>query len=400
MKKILIGVTGSIAAYKIAELVRLLKKADYEVRVVMTKSAKEIISPMTFQVLTGKEVRTDLFDHEQEAKIDHIALARWPEQILIAPATANFLAKTAHGLADDLLSTLCLATDRPIAVAPAMNRLMWENSATQSNLQLLLKRGYQLISPTAGEQACGETGIGRMAEPQAILQWLTDSSTKPLAGKNLMITAGPTIERIDPVRFISNDSSGKMGYALAQQAQLLGAEVILVSGKTALSAPQNIRRIQVESAKEMLHAVLNHITDCDWFIATAAVSDYTPLQSAKQKLKKADASGLTLQLVQNPDILATVCALTNPPFTLGFAAETENVIEYAKQKRLKKGADLIAANDVSKQNIGFNSDDNAISLLGENYEQHFATLPKKLLAKQLLLACLEYIDNQKARKGL
>ncbi len=391
MKKILIGVTGSIAAYKIAELTRLLKKADYDVHIVMTQSATEIITPMTLQVLSQNEVRCDLFSHEDEAKIDHIALARWADQIIIAPITANFMAKMACGLADDLLSTICLATDKPIAIAPAMNRLMWENIATQENLNTLLSRGIKVINPDSGEQACGEIGIGRMAEPQMIVEWLenTDKHNYLLSGKKIVITAGATVERIDPVRFISNDSSGKMGYALAEKAQQFGAEVILVSGKTNLSTPIGVTRIDVESAEEMLSAVMDNITNADWFIATAAVSDYRVENPATQKMKKQGDDGLTLKLVQNPDILASVCALPNAPFTLGFAAETDNVIEYAKQKRIKKGIDVIAANDVSQQAIGFNSNDNAVTLIGKDFQQSFPIMPKKALAEQLLLACIQ-----------
>ncbi|PID67033.1 MAG: bifunctional phosphopantothenoylcysteine decarboxylase/phosphopantothenate--cysteine ligase CoaBC [Gammaproteobacteria bacterium] len=394
LKKILIGITGSIAAYKIADLTRLLKKSGHEVRVVMTKSATHIISPMTLQVLSHHEVRCDLFNHQDEAKIDHIALARWAEQIIIAPATAHFMAKLAHGLADDLLSTICLATDKPIAIAPAMNRLMWENSATQSNLSTLLARGFQLIEPEQGEQACGETGIGRMAEPQTIMAWLQQSDSKPLLGEKMVITAGPTIERIDPVRFISNDSSGKMGYALAEKAQALGAKVTLITGKTALSSPSGVTRIAVESAREMLAAVMQHIEDADWFIATAAVADYRLETPSEQKIKKQDDNGLTLKLVQNPDILASVCALPNPPFTVGFAAESENVIANGKQKRLKKGADLIAANDIAQKNIGFNSEDNAVTLIGENFQQSFEKMPKKQLAERLLLTGLEFKNKK------
>ncbi len=395
MKKILIGVTGSIAAYKIAELTRLLKKSDYDVRIVMTQSATEIITPMTLQVLSQNDVRCDLFSHEDEAKIDHIALARWADQILIAPITANFMAKMACGLADDLLSTICLATDKPIAIAPAMNRLMWENIATQENLNTLLSRGIQVIEPDSGEQACGEVGVGRMAEPQMIMQWLgnTDNRKQYLSGKKIVITAGATVERIDPVRFISNDSSGKMGYALAEKAQQFGAEVILVSGKTNLPTPTGVTRIDIESAEDMLSAVMDNVKNADWFIASAAVSDYRVANQANQKMKKQGDDGLTLKLVQNPDILASVCALPNPPFTLGFAAETDNVIEYAKQKRIKKGVDLIAANDVSQHGIGFNSNDNAITLIGENFQQSFQKMSKKDLAEKLLLACLDYLEN-------
>lgn len=396
MKRILIGVTGSIAAYKVAELIRLLKKTNHDVRVVMTQSATEIITPMTLQVLSQNDVRVDLFDHEDEANIDHIALARWADQILIAPATANCLAKIACGLADDLLSTICLATDTPIAIAPAMNRLMWANSATQTNLQTVLSRGIDLISPDAGEQACGEVGTGRMAEPQTIVDWLHDKASSqqtPLWGKRIVITAGPTIERIDPVRFISNDSSGKMGYALAENARNLGATVILVTGKTALPHPTGMTVIAVESAKEMYAAVMNQVDDANWFIATAAVSDYTVATPATKKLKKNGNEGLTLELVQNPDILKSVCALPDKPFCIGFAAETDNVIEHATTKRLRKGADMIVANDVSNHTIGFNSDDNAVTLIGDNLKQSFDVMPKQQLAREILLAATNYEQN-------
>ncbi len=404
MKKILIGVTGSIAAYKVAELVRQLKKSGQQVRVVMTRSATEIIPPMTLQVLSQQSVRVDLFDHEAEAKIDHIALARWADCVLIVPATANFMAKMCCGLADDLLSTLCLATDAPIVIVPAMNRLMWLNPATQANVQILRQRGVQLISPSAGEQACGEMGVGRMAEPEEIVAWLaeadfaadepniseTDKQTQPLTGKRLLITAGPTIERIDPVRFISNDSSGKMGYALAQAARDLGAAVTLVSGKTALPRPRQVSYIGVESAQNMYDAVMDEVGEADWFIATAAVADYRVATPATQKMKKQGDDGLTLTLVQNPDILQSVCALANKPFCIGFAAETENLIAHAKAKRARKGADLMVANDVSNSALGFNSDDNAAVLLGEDFERTFTARPKSVLARELLLAAWQF----------
>ncbi len=391
MKKILIGVTGSIAAYKIAELVRLLKKENAEVRVVMTQSATEIITPMTLQVLSQNAVRVDLFSHEDEEKIDHIALARWADQIIIAPATANMLAKMAVGLADDLLSTICLATDVPIAVAPAMNRLMWAHPATQKNVEILIARGVEMIAPEAGEQACGETGAGRMAEPENILNWLhekDDKNTLPLAGKRLLITAGPTLERIDPVRYITNDSSGKMGYALAEAGRDLGAAVTLITGKTALTPPTGIHVIAIQSAQQMYAAVMEDVDSCDWFIAAAAVSDYRVAEPAQQKMKKQGDKGLTLTLVQNPDILRAVCKRDNKPLCIGFAAETENVLELAKAKRLRKRADFIIANDVSNAAIGFNADDNAVTLIGEDVEKHFPVMPKKKLAKQLLLALL------------
>ncbi|MGY0399423.1 MAG: bifunctional phosphopantothenoylcysteine decarboxylase/phosphopantothenate--cysteine ligase CoaBC [Ostreibacterium sp.] len=393
MRKILIGVTGSIAAYKTAELIQQLKKSGHSVRVVMTQSATRIIAPMTLQVLSQHDVRVDLFNHKDEAKIDHIALARWAEQIIIAPTTANFIAKIAHGFADDLLSTICLASDVPIAIAPAMNHLMWDNPITQENLKKLLSRGYQLIAPTAGEQACGEVGIGRMVEPEKIVEWLDKTQEKPLLGKTLMITAGPTIERLDPVRFISNDSSGKMGYNLAKSALNLGAKVILVSGKTALTPPDGVIFIAVESAKEMLNAVMQDIDNIDWFIATAAVSDYMVTKPAKQKMKKLANNEITLTLMQSPDILKSVCDLPNKPFCIGFAAETEKIIEQATAKRIKKGANLIAANDVSNPLVGFNSEQNAITLIGENFQHEFPMMPKSQLAEKLLLTSLDFQNN-------
>lgn len=390
MQKILIGVTGSIAAYKVAELIRLLKKSNHQVRVVMTTAATQIITPMTLQVLSQYPVRTELFDHENEAKIDHIALARWPDKIIIAPATANFMAKAAAGIADDLLTTICLATDAPIAIAPAMNRLMWENSATQANLHTLRQRGYQLIAPDNGEQACGEVGIGRMVSPETLASYLSTTINRVLTDKHLVITAGPTIERIDPVPYLSNDSSGKMGYALATAAIKLGAKVTLISGKTTLTPPHGVNFINVESAQSMYDHVMHHIDKADWFIATAAVADYYVKNPSQQKLKKHNHDKLTLILEKNPDILASVCALPNRPFCLGFAAETEQVVKYAKQKRLKKGVDLIAANDVSDKCIGFNSNNNAITLIGDNYQQDFPMMDKQQLAMQLLVACLDY----------
>lgn len=392
MKKILLGITGSIAAYKSAALVRLLKKAHYDVRIVMTRSATEIITPMTLQVLSQHPVRVALFNQEDEADIDHIALARWADRIIIAPATANIIAKLTYGLADDLLSTLCLAAGVPIVIAPAMNHAMWKNPATQANIYQLKSRQVQFITPDAGEQACGEFGEGRMQEPEAIIAWLQKQQQheQALNDKHILITAGPTIERIDPVRFLSNDSSGKMGYAIAEAARQLGAKVTLVSGKTYLCHPDDVTFIAVTSAQKMHQAVFAHIDKADWFIACAAVADYRIDAVSKQKIKKDQNKKLTLTLMPNPDILAAVCQQKVSPFTIGFAAETENIIAYGKAKRLKKGADLIAVNDVSDTSIGFNSDNNRLTLIGDNFTREFPVMAKSTLAKAILLAALDY----------
>lgn len=393
MKKILLGVCGGIAAYKTAELIRQLRKSHCEVRVIMTAAATKFITPMTLQVLSGHEVRLELFSHEDEAKIDHIALARWADTILIAPASANFMAKAATGLADDLLTTVCLATGARVSFAPAMNHLMWKNPATQANLQTLQRRGYRLIAPEDGEQACGESGVGRMAKIEHIVEHICSPDGDrelPLAGKSIVVTAGATKERIDPVRYISNDSSGKMGYALAEKAARLGAAVLLVSGPTALPCPEQVQRVNIESAQQMLAAVLQHIASADWFIAAAAVGDYTVAESAPHKLKKTGDEDLVLTLVQNPDILQSVCQLPAKPFCIGFAAETEKVVENAAAKRLRKGADLIAANDVSDTNIGFYNDNNAVTLIGEDFVHSLPETDKYSLAEQILLTALDY----------
>ncbi|MPV86302.1 bifunctional phosphopantothenoylcysteine decarboxylase/phosphopantothenate--cysteine ligase CoaBC [Ostreibacterium oceani] len=389
MKKILIGVTGSIAAYKVAELIRLLTQSGHEVRVVMTASATQFITPLTLQVLSGHKVRTALFDIDQEGEIDHISLARWADCILIAPCTANFIAKLTTGMADDLLSTLCLATQSPITLAPAMNQAMWHHPVTQANINQLTQHGIQIIAPASGEQACGEIGPGRMAEPTDIFNQIHQNH-QPLLGKHLMITAGATIERIDPVRFLSNDSSGKMGLALAQAAYHMGAKVTLIAGKLHTPPPAYLNCITVESARDMLAAVMAQVDHADWFIATAAVADYGIDSPMPQKIKKQGDNNLTLTLSQNPDILQTVCQLKNAPFTVGFAAETEAVIDNARAKRLKKGADLICANDVSTRDMGFNSDDNAVTVIGEGWEKSLPKASKAQLAYDILLACIEY----------
>jgi phosphopantothenoylcysteine decarboxylase/phosphopantothenate--cysteine ligase len=333
-RKILLGVTGGIAAYKSAQLVRRLRETGAEVRVVMTPAARAFVSPLTFQALSGNPVRWKLLDPQAEAGMGHIELARWADLVLVAPASADFMARAAQGLADDLLTTLCLASAAPLVLAPAMNQQMWRHAATQANAALLQARGVVLLGPAAGEQACGDVGPGRMLEPEAILAALpvAEGATGPLAGVPLLITAGPTREPLDPVRFLSNRSSGRMGYALAEALARLGARVCLISGPVALDAPPGVERVLVETALEMQAAVLERVGEARIFVAAAAVADYRPVESAPAKIKKGQAE-LGLRLVRNPDILAQVAALPDAPFTLGFAAETERVEEYALEDR-------------------------------------------------------------------
>ncbi|MEA2078972.1 MAG: bifunctional phosphopantothenoylcysteine decarboxylase/phosphopantothenate--cysteine ligase CoaBC [Pseudomonadota bacterium] len=361
-KRILLGVCGGIAAYKSAELVRRLRADGALVRVLMTEAAKEFITARTFQALTGEPVFSDWSD--DRTGMDHIELARWADRILIAPATADSLARLAHGRADDLLAAVCLASEAPLMVAPAMNQAMWRHPASRDNVELLRRRGVQICGPADGEQACGEVGPGRMLEPQVLLQALSDTfSSARLAGMKVVVTAGPTREALDPVRFLSNRSSGKMGYAVARAAREAGASVELVSGPVVLDAPPGVRRVMVESGQEMLEAALERVTDCDLFIATAAVADYRPAKPAQQKIKKR-AAGSSLQLEPVADILATVAALERRPFCVGFAAETEQLEQYAQKKRLRKGVEMIAANRVGNGR-GFESDDNELLLVWE-----------------------------------
>src|SRR5512146_2634763 len=346
-KRILLGVTGGIAAYKSADLVRRLRERGAEVQVVMTAAAREFVTPLTFQALSGRPVRMELWDAAAEAAMGHIELARWAELVLVAPASADFLARLAAGRADDLLATLCLATEAPIAVAPAMNRLMWANSTTAANVATLRHRGVQVLGPAEGEQACGEVGEGRMLEPLDIadrIDMLLPRSG-PLQGRRVLITAGPTRERIDPVRFISNRSSGKMGFAVAQAAREAGAEVVLVCGPVSLPTPPGVRRVDVESAADMLAGVLREVEGCDIFISTAAIADYRPAQPASQKIKKTSDT-LDLSMERTVDVIATVAARPHRPFVVGFAAETEAVEQHARAKLLKKNLDMIAANEV------------------------------------------------------
>jgi len=382
--RILLGVTGGIAAYKSAELVRRLRDRGAEVLVVMTAGARQFVTPLTFQALSGRPVRTDLWDEAAEAAMGHIELARWADQVLIAPASADFLARLAHGLADDLLTTLCLATDAPLSVAPAMNRLMWANAATQANVALLRSRGVMVLGPAEGDQACGETGPGRMLEPAEILDALApqNSASGAMAGLKVLITAGPTRERIDPVRFITNRSSGKMGFAVAEAAREAGAEVVLVSGPVNVATPPGVRRVDVETAAQMMDAVDGHLASTDIFIAAAAVSDYRPVQCASEKIKKSSDS-LTLALSRTTDILATVAARAPRPFVVGFAAETQNVERNALAKLEGKRLDMIAANQVG-DNLAFDCEDNALTVYWPGGKQDLGRAPKRQLAAALV----------------
>lgn len=398
-KKILLGVTGGIAAYKSAILARRLIDAGATVRVVMTAGAQEFIQPLTFQALTGNPVHTSLLDAEAEAAMGHIELARWCDLILIAPASANTLARLANGMADDLLSTLCLATDAPIFVAPAMNRLMWANAATVDNCRILSTRGVGFIGPAEGAQACGETGAGRLLEPEDIRDQLVTmlestsigaiqhtSSSNALSGKHVLITAGPTREAIDPVRYISNRSSGKMGFALAEAALAMGAQVTLVAGPVSLNCSSAIKRIDVVSATQMLNAVMPVAALSDVFISVAAVSDYRLEEIREQKIKKNDKQ-MTLTLIKNSDILKQVAAMDKRPFCVGFAAETENVENHARAKLKNKQLDMIAANHVAQPgNPVFGSDTNALNVYwpAENGHHAIAANSKTRVAQSLI----------------
>ena len=385
-RHILLGVTGGIAAYKALELVRLLKKEGAQVRVVMTKAACEFIAPLSFQALSGHSVHIELLDVDAENAMGHIELARWADIFIIAPASANTLSKLAHGNADNLLSTLYLAANCPVYIAPAMNHVMWNHVATQTNIQLLQTHGIRLISPEAGEQACGEIGVGRMAEPQTICARLLADITAPsqiLAGIHIMITAGATREPLDAVRYITNRSSGKMGYAIACAAQLAGANVTLISGITALSPPENCHFIQTETAQAMHSAVFENINPCDIFIGAAAVADYRPIDVAQKKIKKKDDT-LTLTLQKNADILADVAARKNPPFTVGFAAETHDLEHYARDKLIRKKLDMIAANWVGGERGGFESNDNALDIFWQDGQKSLPMTSKETLATQLI----------------
>jgi phosphopantothenoylcysteine decarboxylase/phosphopantothenate--cysteine ligase len=384
LQKLILGITGSIAAYKTPDLVRRLREKNIDVRVVLSAAAKEFVTPLALQAVSGKIVHEHLLDPASESAMSHIELARWADLILIAPCSAHFIAKLAYGFADDLLSTLCLATQAEIIIAPAMNQAMWSNSITQANLAKLSERGFILLKTGEGEQACGDIGFGRMLEPTEIAEEIAYlSKSSKLKSKRFLITAGPTQEAIDPVRYLSNKSSGKMGYALAEAALQKGAEVTLISGPVNLTPPTGVKLIAVTSAAEMLEAVQKEINKQDVFISTAAVADYRPAQIAKQKIKKG-GSPLTLELEATIDILASITQLKTKPFTVGFAAETENILENAQKKFSAKNLDLMIVNDVSDSSIGFNSNENAVSVISKKPAIHLSKASKKIIAQQLI----------------
>ncbi|MBZ0335048.1 bifunctional phosphopantothenoylcysteine decarboxylase/phosphopantothenate--cysteine ligase CoaBC [Marinobacter sp. AL4B] len=401
VRRILLGITGGIAAYKSAELVRQLKKAGLDVRVIMTQGAEAFVTPLTFQALSGEPVRTSLLDPEAEAGMGHIELAKWADQVVIAPASADFLARLAQGMADDLLTTVCCATEAPIAVAPAMNQAMWKNHRTQRNLRLLSEDPQMTIwGPDQGEQACGDTGPGRMLEPSALATLILTEQVPPpagpLAGKRFVITAGPTREPIDPVRYISNHSSGKMGYAIARAAVAAGAEVTLVSGPVNLAAPDGLKVRSVVTAEDMLQASQQAVSEgCDVFIATAAVADYRPESCAGDKIKKTNDE-MSLSLVRNPDTLATIAARPDAPFTVGFAAETTDVARYAMDKMQRKKLQMIVANDVSAPGLGFNSDQNAVTVFWSDGQESMGPDSKQTIATRLVALIEEH--SKKADK--
>lgn len=383
-QKVLIGVTGSIAAYKAAELVRLIRKEQGKVRVVLTEAAARFVSPATFETLSGQPALLSLF----EDPLAHVELARWADKIAIVPATADFLAKMRSGVADDLLSTLVLASDSPILVAPAMNQQMWQAAATQENVKVLRERHVVVLGPDFGEQACGEVGFGRMVDPQEILFWLPLDWSDVLEGVHVVITAGPTREPLDPVRFISNRSSGKMGYALARAAKARGAEVTLISGPTALLPPWGTKAVRIEQAEEMEAAVLNRLGRCDIFIGAAAVADYRPAESCQEKFKKSEHQW-QIKLLPNPDIIQTVAkAPSRPKLVVGFAAETENLLENARGKLSKKNLDAIVANSVA-EGQAFEQDENEVWWVTAEGENHLPKRPKVLLADRLMALITE-----------
>ena len=383
-KRVLLGITGGIAAYKSADLVRRLQDDGADVRVVMTRSAREFITPLTMQALSNHPVHLDLLNTETESVMGHIELARWADTVLVAPATADFIARLTAGHGDDLLTTICLAAECDVIIAPAMNQAMWAKASTQQNTQLLKKRGISILEPDVGLQACGETGAGRLM-------------TTSLAGRHVVITAGPTREAIDPVRYISNHSSGKQGYALALAAIEAGAKVTLISGPTNIDVPDRASVVAVQSADEMLEAVMSSIGDADIFIGVAAVADYKPVSALNQKIKKSGGNTLTLKLVENQDILKTVANLDDRPFTVGFAAETENVIDYARTKLTAKNLDMIVANNVADTSIGFNSDNNETTIitrtLAGTTEAQQPKMSKENLSRKLIGLIAEQITE-------
>jgi len=400
--RILLGVTGGIAVYKSPELVRRLVERGADVQVVMTRGAREFVSPLTFQAVSGHPVRDDIWDAEAEDAMGHIELARWADLLLVAPATAHALGMLANGLAGDLLGTVFLATTAPTWVAPAMNHVMWAHPAVQTNVRRLEERGVRLLGPGVGDQACGEYGPGRMLEPEeiaaAVFAAPATLAAKTLPGIRVLITAGPTREPIDPVRYVTNRSSGKMGYALAQAAREAGADVTLVSGPVHLGVPSGVTRVAVETAEDMYAAVQERIGAVDLFIGCAAVADYRPRSQSSQKIKRKDAT-MTLDLVRSPDTLASVAALAGGPFTVGFAAETDNVAEHAREKLTNKGVDMMAANRVGPD-CGFDQDTNALTVIWRDGEQTLEHAPKAVLARRLIALIAErYRAAQVERKA-
>ena len=398
-KQILVGITGGIAAYKTIELIRLLTKAGADVQVVLTEGAKAFVTEMTLQAVSGHPVRSTLLDPSAELGMGHIELAKWADLIIIAPASADFMARYAQGMANDLLTTLCLATEAPVALAPAMNQAMWKHPATQTNLQTLISRNVAIIGPASGAQACGDVGAGRMEEPIDLLntiEQLLAPTQQDLAGQHWVITAGPTMEAIDPVRYISNHSSGKMGYALAAAAQARGARVTLISGPTQLDAPQGIKRIDIKSAEEMLSACRTvTVKPADVFIGAAAVADFRMKEVASQKMKKTgDSDEMQLTLVKNPDVIATLSQAKAAKCMVGFAAETQDVLAYAKSKLERKGLDLIIANDVSRTDIGFNNDENQVTVLSKDQQWTPPKEAKSALAIELVELITQYQSTQ------
>jgi phosphopantothenoylcysteine decarboxylase/phosphopantothenate--cysteine ligase len=387
--RILLGVTGGIAAYKSPDLVRRLVERGADVQVVMTAAAQKFITPMSFQAVSGRPTRSDLWDSAAEAAMGHIELARWAQLVLVAPASADFIARLAGGRADDLLATLCLATEAPIVLAPAMNRVMWANKATQANVDTLTARGVRILGPASGNQACGEVGVGRMWEPVQLAESLLERPANDglLAGLNVLITAGPTRERLDPVRYLTNRSSGKMGFAVAAAAREAGAHVTLVSGPVQLPTPAGITRINVESARDMYAAVHRHVAEADVFIAAAAVADFQPVTVAKQKIKKQGVS-VKLELEPAPDIVKSVADMAKRPFVVGFAAETNDVEENARSKLKRKKLDMIAANHVG-DGIAFDCDDNALTVLWPGGKTEVTRGPKLEVARALVALIAE-----------
>lgn len=395
--RILLGVSGGIAAYKAAELVRRLRERGAEVRVVMTEGATHFVTPLTFQALSGEAVRTSLWDEAAEAAMGHIELARWATRVVIAPASADVIARLAQGQANDLLTTLCLATEAPLTLAPAMNRVMWAHPAVQANIATLTARGVDLLGPGSGDQACGEVGDGRMWEAEQIAEAVMVERGGALTGRRVLITAGPTFEDLDPVRYLGNRSSGRMGFAIAAAARAQGADVTLVSGPVNLATPTGVRRLDVRSAEQMRVAVFDALPGQQLFIATAAVADFRPQQRRDSKIKKTGSEAISLELVLNPDILAEVALQSPRPFVVGFAAETDDVERYARDKLVRKKLDMIAANRVGAADCGFDSERNALSVFWREGSAEIAVANKSDVARRLLALIAERMEADSLR---